>query len=405
MKTVIKVRALIAVTGAMLGLVVAAWQAKADLERDAKSSQATTVVAGSAFTNASFSADTFTFSFLTITGSTYTVDYKDSLIDLAWIFLQSVAGDGGTVTVTNTAPPELATRFYRVRITETSNPIFERAVVVKQGINGIQAEADAYDSSNPSYSTGGQYDPAKAMDGGGVATLSSTANMLNVTNFTIYGPVAVGPGGSINTNFFRIGTHSWLWANPGWGKIQDTMFTRDMNLSFPAVQAPPAGGLPPAVVNQVINGITYKYVLDAGRYETASGIVSGKVLIRGDVVWYLKRGVSMAFGVTDSITITNNGRLRLYVASPTANLPDVVNNATPDKFIYFGLPTNSNINQQVNANFTGTFYAPSARLSLGGNGTGNEQKVCGALVVDSLNFQDHFSFHYDSSLARGVLSR
>jgi len=33
-----------------------AWQAKADLERDAKSSQATTVVAGSAFTNASFSA-------------------------------------------------------------------------------------------------------------------------------------------------------------------------------------------------------------------------------------------------------------------------------------------------------------------------------------------------------------
>src|SRR6267143_2104414 len=46
MKTVIKVRALIAVTGAMLGLVVAARQAKADLERDAKSSQATTVVAG-----------------------------------------------------------------------------------------------------------------------------------------------------------------------------------------------------------------------------------------------------------------------------------------------------------------------------------------------------------------------
>jgi len=79
------------------------------------------------------------------------------------------------VTVTNTAPPELATRFYRVRITETSNPIFERAVVVKQGINGIQAEADAYDSSNPSYSTGGQYDPAKAMDGGGIAMLSSAA--------------------------------------------------------------------------------------------------------------------------------------------------------------------------------------------------------------------------------------
>jgi len=68
-------------------------------------------------------------------------------------------------------------------------------------------------------------------------------------------------------------------ANPGWGKIQDTMFTRDMNLSFPAVQAPPAGGLPPAVVNQVINGITYKYVLDAGGTRLQVGLLAAKCLL------------------------------------------------------------------------------------------------------------------------------
>jgi hypothetical protein len=55
----------------------------------------------------------FILSFQTEPGKTYTVQYVDSLAALNWQNLPSVAGDGTTKTVTNSAP-NVAQRFYRL---------------------------------------------------------------------------------------------------------------------------------------------------------------------------------------------------------------------------------------------------------------------------------------------------
>jgi PKD repeat protein len=55
----------------------------------------------------------FTFSFNTVNGKTYVIQYKDDLIDPIWQTLQTIGGDGTLKTITNsTAVP--AQRFYRL---------------------------------------------------------------------------------------------------------------------------------------------------------------------------------------------------------------------------------------------------------------------------------------------------
>ena len=57
----------------------------------------------------------FLFSFQTVIGQTYIVEYKNELNNGNWIGLQTNAGDGGITTVTNliSASPR---RFFRLRL-------------------------------------------------------------------------------------------------------------------------------------------------------------------------------------------------------------------------------------------------------------------------------------------------
>jgi hypothetical protein len=291
-----------------------------------------------------------------------------------------------------------------VRVTATNNAIFTKGIVVRKTINssGGSSMADAFDSSNPLFSTNGQYVAAKATDGGGIATLSSAANALSFGSLKSYGPVSVGPGGSISGSY-NVGTHAWLATHSG---IQPGYFAADMAVNFPNVQTPAPGGVSP-LLSQTIGGTLYAYVLDSGNYETSIGPVKGKVLVRGNALWYITKAAAVSFASGDSITISSNATLRLYVGCDTATLPNVVNtnNGTADKFTYFGLPTNSNLVQNINADFIGTVYAPYAKYTLGGNGSGAEQKIIGAVVVDSMAYNDFFTYHYDMSLGRLGLSR
>jgi PKD repeat protein len=61
------------------------------------------------------SGSEFAFSFETVAGLGYAVEYKDSLNDPAWQTLQSVAGDGTRKTVTNSVSAT-ARRFYQLRV-------------------------------------------------------------------------------------------------------------------------------------------------------------------------------------------------------------------------------------------------------------------------------------------------
>ncbi len=290
-----------------------------------------------------------------------------------------------------------------VTIQTVSNPMFVKGLVVKKTVtsNGNSVMADAFDSANPLYSTNGQYITSKATDGGGIATLSGAANALNFGGGNIYGPVATGPGGSIPGGL-DVGSHAWQASNSG---VEPGWFTTDMNVSFPDVTAPYASDLPP--VGGTVGGVAYGYVLSTGNYFINSGTLGGKVLVTGNATLYVTAAATVNFSPTlGSITVQNNASLKLYVGSGTAVLPNLVNSTgNAAGYVYFGLPTNTNIQQTVNADFVGTMYAPEAKWTLGGNGQGSMQHIIGAGIVDSVFYNDSFVFDYDINLGRISLSR
>jgi hypothetical protein len=57
----------------------------------------------------------FSVSFPTEKGKTYTVQYKNALNDPIWTDLETVAGTGGPLSITNTDTTPHPTRFYRIR--------------------------------------------------------------------------------------------------------------------------------------------------------------------------------------------------------------------------------------------------------------------------------------------------
>jgi PKD repeat protein len=59
--------------------------------------------------------DDFTFTFETIAGKTYAIEFKDSLDDMTWQTLQSVPGDGNAITITNSII-SVSQRFFRLNV-------------------------------------------------------------------------------------------------------------------------------------------------------------------------------------------------------------------------------------------------------------------------------------------------
>ena len=70
-------------------------------------------------------------------------------------------------------------------------------------------------------------------------------------------------------------------------------------------------------------------------------------------------------------------------------------------FSYYGLPTNTSVSYHGNAAYTGTLYAPSANLALGGGGN-NTYDFIGASVSRTVQMNGHFNFHYDEDLGRAT---
>ena len=278
----------------------------------------------------------------------------------------------------------------KVKVQTSFTPLFKYALLTKLGVSssGNSVTADAFDSGNPLYSTNGQYIASKATDGGGIATLSGAANALNFGSGTIYGHVATGAGGTVPGSL-KIGDHSWLASNSG----QEPGFvTQDMNAVISDVPAPTFVG---QAVPAALGGVR---TLTGGNY-TMIGALSGKLVVTGDSTLYIPVTAGCAFLSTDSITITNGATLTMYVGCAAATLPNVVNSSGKAvNFFYLGLPTNTALTMNVNADFVGTYYCPEAVVTLGGNGSGSEQKIIGAGVSKSLSYQDLFTFHYDDAL-------
>lgn len=264
---------------------------------------------------------------------------------------------------------------------------------------GSGITTDSFDSSNTNYSTGGLYDPNKARDHGDVCTLSSTANLLNVGNGKIKGKVRTGPDGQV-----IVGANGSVgdmnWVNSGKIGIQAGHFADDVNMDIPPVVLPNVNWTPPIAGNYNVSGTTYKYVLDGKNPWKLTSLDGGLYVGSGKNVLYVSDKIKIGSGM--QIRVAAGASLTIYMGGANASISGqgVVNETgLAQNFIYYGLPTNTQLDFGANAAFVGVIYAPSAVFTLGGGGN-NTYDFIGECVTESAKMNGHYNFHFDEALKK-----
>lgn len=305
--------------------------------------------------------------------------------------------DAAPASMTNTSSFPIIPAGYiqrRIRVTTTNDPLFARGMVAKGNIDfrGNNVRTDSFDSGDPQFSSGGQYDPNKNKDNGDVATNSGLVNSLNTGNANILGKVSTGPGGSIALGpNGAVGSKAWQEAgNRG---VEAGWSSDDMNVNFPEVKQPFTSGQPPALSGGSL-------VLERnGQYEIQT--LAKTLIVRSNIQASLLVTVDLSLTGQDRIFLEPGATLKLYVSAPSASLggQGVINGGNATNFYYFGLPTNTRLSFGGNSAFTGSIYAPEADFQLGGGGS-DVRDFVGASVTKTVQMNGHYKFHYDENLRR-----
>jgi hypothetical protein len=138
-----------------------------------------------------------------------------------------------------------------IQITTAGGALFARGLVAKGDITWTgNILSDSFDSSDPTYSTGGRYDVAKRKDNGSVGSVTGTFSM---GGGIIYGSAGIGPLGAFTDGGGVVGDASWV--NAGNTGVQPGHFENDLNLSFPDVIPPFTTGTTPSGGN--VTNYTY----------------------------------------------------------------------------------------------------------------------------------------------------
>ena len=287
-----------------------------------------------------------------------------------------------------------------VKVTAAKYALFAKGMVAKGQINlnGNNIRTDSFDSSDPNYSTGGNYDATKSKDNGDVATNSGLVNSLSVGNADIMGHVSTGPGGSVSVGA-NGSVGSKAWVEGGNSGIEPGYSSDDMNVQFNGVTLPPVTwtSLSPAPTLDPLSGITYDYVISSGNWRISN--FTGKVLVTGDATVHVTD--SYSFTGNDIVRLASGAKLTVYNGASTAKIAGngVINPGSALNYSYKGLASNTSVAYSGNAAFTGTIYAPDADFALGGGGS-NTYDFVGASITKSVTMNGHFNFHYDEFLAK-----
>jgi hypothetical protein len=250
---------------------------------------------------------------------------------------------------------------------------------------------DSYVSSDPRYSTNGRYDVNKRRDRAGVASLSSLRPAVNTGGGKIFGSAATGPGGTVSGN---VGDGPWLAANTG---LQPDHVTDDFNMAIPDVVFPPPGWTPQytPLVNQVIGGILYNYVLPAGDWHFSGNVnpTGLGIYIQGDVRIYITGNFKMA-GNT-AMTLAPGATMEMYIGGSMDLAGKCVVNPSgiPANCKIYGLNTCTSMKYSGTAEAYAQIYAPYAAVDIVG-----DFDFSGGIVASALRFSGTANIHYDESL-------
>jgi hypothetical protein len=301
----------------------------------------------------------------------------------------------------------------RARTASAANGAIVVATTVD--LSGSGVIVDSFNSSDPNYSTGGQYDPNKRLANGDIVTTSSASNAVYVGDSTVYGTIHTAPGGVVGVD---TGNHpldsvgDLAWVNGGNIGIESGHALQDENYSFNDVTLP-AG----ATWSTVSGGAKYKfnvggtqvnfdYQLSVGGTYVISNLSSsvyvglpGGIPSPGvNVTLYVPNSFGIPSG--NAIYIAPGASLTMYVGAPTVNIAGqgIVNTTgLAADFQYFGLPTNTSLGLQANASFTGLIDAPEAFVSIGGGGS-TTNDFAGQIIANSAKLNGHMNVHFDQAL-------
>ncbi len=251
---------------------------------------------------------------------------------------------------------------------------------------------DSFDSTDPTASTNGIYDPTKRKANGIAQTNLKLSDAIHVDTALIYGTAVTGPGGTVTCNSGAVGDIAWDATHSG---VQSGHSRNDANLDFPDNTVPFVSGLPP--VSGSMGGTNYTYVLSSGNYLLTSVNISGgkSMLIRGNSVLY----VTGDFSTSGSgyVYIAPGASLKLYIGGQgSISGSGVVNaNQRAASCSIFGLNTCSTMTYSGSSVFYGTVNAPYAAFTFSGSAG-----ACGAFVANTVTISGGAAVHYDESLAK-----
>jgi len=252
---------------------------------------------------------------------------------------------------------------------------------------GGNFHADSFDSSTNTYSTGGNYDPAKASDKALVATPGLGFNLAGSSH--IYGSVATGPGGKVTTGGAAI-VGDLGYASKG---IESGHTTSGFTNSMPDVIVPFASANAPT--NGTVGSTDYTYVLEGGKYMADNLDAAGSsttMSVEGECVLYVTGNVNLS-----KIVFQPGAKLDLYLGGSSITFAPILVGATAPNFSILGLPTCTTMVLTGGIPFTGIIYAPECDLKAMGNSS-----LAGAIVAKSFTCGGTFDFHYDLAAGKNV---
>ena len=342
---------------------------------------------------------------LTLTGESsvsYVIESAPDLQNWSPVVTNNVAAFTRTIFLDSTN----GSSFYRASRGPVPTLFAALAALRTIDLQATNIFIDSFDSSDPNYSSGAQYDPTKNKDGGDAVTVSNSNNIVKIGNALIMGHVQTGPGGTWSIEpTGSVGSKAWVQgANTG---IQPGYASDDMIRAFPDVQYPnyiygfptwmtslPAGG--------TVDGQTYNHVVsNNGFYQISGNSFSGSIYLGTNanaVIWI----TSSVNNFSNLVTIAPEGAtLRIYLASTFTERGNGNFNNTSEKaqnLYLFGLPTCTSINLAGDGNFTGVIYAPEATLNLGTNTTAAVHVLTGACMGKNIFVTGNVNFHFDENL-------
>lgn len=325
---------------------------------------------------------------------TYGAIHKQRFVSDGFYSVNIGGNPGGIIYITSTGFGQWKGSNYIARtvqvVAQTPSPFIPIGIEATNITFGGTFGADSFDSSNPLYSTNGNYDRSKAT---ALVTIATPGLGFRIAgNSHIRGYVATGPGGSVGISGSAfVGDETF--AGRG---IQPGHQTNNFTATFPPVYAPFTNTTPNVHIptNGTVNGTDYTYVLTGGNYFTSNldSAAYGKTLyVASNSTLFVTGNVDLSTVVFNT---NSNPRLDVYISAPAVTFsPDVVG-GTPPQFWVYGLPSCTSMTLVAHSMFSGVIYAPQVNLRATGSAS-----FCGAIVAATFSCLGNFDFHWDAAVA------